>query len=78
MNFIGFSASLVLISQENIITIELGITKCFLPDKNGIIINSKIKEDNENNIDQKYNNEIKEYKFSNKQEKKRKKNLIKI
>ena len=71
LNYIGSSASLVLINQENIITIELGITKCFLLDKNGIIINSKIKEDDENDIDPKYNNEIKEHKFSNKQEKKR-------
>ena len=71
LNYIGSSASLVLINQENIITIELGITKCFLLDKNGIIINSKIKEDDEIDIDPKNNNEIKEHKFSNKQEKKR-------
>ena len=51
LNYIGSSASLVLINQENIITIELGITKCFLLDKNGIIINSKIKEDDEKDID---------------------------
>ena len=70
LNYIGSSASLVLINQENIITIELGITKCFLLDKNGIIINSKIKEDDEN-LEPKNNNEIKEHKFSNKQEKKR-------
>lgn len=42
-------------------------------DKNGIIINSKIKEDDEKDIDPKNNNEIKEHKFSNKQEKKNKK-----
>ena len=71
LNYIGSSASLVLINQENIITIELGITKCFLLDKNGIIINSKIKEDDENNIEQNYTKEIKEHKFSNKLEKKR-------
>ena len=71
LNYIGSSASLVLINQENIITIELGITKCFLLDKNGIIINSKIKEDDENNIEHNYTKEIKEHKFSNKLEKKR-------
>ena len=71
LNYIGSSASLVLINQENIITIELGITKCFLLDKNGIIINSKNKEEDTNNIDQNYNKEIIEHKFSNKEEKKR-------
>jgi serine/threonine protein phosphatase PrpC len=71
LNYIGSSASLVLINQENIITIELGITKCILLDKNGIIINSKIKEEDTNNIDQNYNKEIIEHKFSNKEEKKR-------
>ena len=71
LNYIGSSASLVLINQENIITIELGITKCFLLDKNGIIINSKNKEEDTNNIDQNYSKEIIEHKFSNKEEKKR-------
>ena len=51
LSFIGSSASIVLINQNNIITIELGITKCFLFDKSGTIINYKndIEEQNEKN-----------------------------
>ena len=59
LSFIGSSASIVLINQDNIITIELGITKCFLFDKSGTIIN--------------YKNDIEEQNEKNKKEKKEKK-----
>ena len=64
LNYIGSSASLVLITQENIITMELGITKCFLLDKKGKIINSKIEP-----TDKKEMLEINNHIFSNKEEK---------
>ena len=66
INYIGSSASLVLINQENIIKIELGITKCFLLDNNGKILKSKKQKDSKESKDSK-----KEHKFNNNEEKKR-------
>ena len=66
LNYIGSSASLVLINQENIIKIELGITKCFLLDNNGKILKSKKQKDSKESKDSK-----KEHKFNNNEEKKR-------
>ena len=71
-----------MINQDNIITIELGITKCFLFDKSGTIINYKndIEEQNEKNKKEKKEKKDKEntdniYKhiFSNIEEKKKNK-----
>ena len=39
LNYIGSSASIVLINSDKIITMDLGITKCFLLDKEGNILN---------------------------------------
>ena len=72
LNYIGCSASIVLINKENIFTMDLGITKCFLFDKKGKILNSKIKSKGKNDINTKENTENKsEHKFSNDKEKKR-------
>ena len=65
LNYIGSSASLVLINQDNIITIQLGVTKCFLFDKKGTILNKKSK------IEEGNNEYSKEHIFSNDNEKRR-------
>ena len=59
MNYIGSSASVVLINDNNIITADLGLTKCILFNKDGIILNNK-----ETKI-------FEEHTFKNKEEKKR-------
>ncbi len=72
LNYIGSSASIVLINKEDIFTIELGITKCFLFDKKGKILNSKIKSKDKNDTNVKENIENKnEHTFNNDKEKKR-------
>ena len=67
LDYIGSSASIVLINDSNIITADLGITVCILFNKNGEIKNLK---DSENNI-----KDLKELKsrhtFNNKEEKRR-------
>ena len=71
LNYIGASTSLVIINKEDIIKIELGITKCFLLDKNGNILKPKT-QDESNNENQLEDNEfILRHKFNNKKEKKR-------
>ena len=62
-NYIGSSASIVLINEDNIIISNLGITKCILFNKEGNIINTK---DNKNSGDYKI-----EHTFNNSDEKKR-------
>ena len=59
LNYIGSSASVVLINDSNIITADLGLTKCILFNKDGIILNNK-----ETKI-------YEEHTFKNKEEKKR-------
>ena len=59
LNYIGSSASVVLINDNNIITADLGLTKCILFNKDGIILNNK-----ETKI-------FEEHTFKNKEEKKR-------
>ena len=59
LNYIGSSASVVLINDNNIITADLGLTKCILFNKDGIILNNK-----ETKI-------YEEHTFKNKEEKKR-------
>ena len=71
LDYIGSSASLVLITQETIIKMELGITKCFLFDEKGKILNSKINETNANTPEEEEINIIKDHKFENEKEKKR-------
>lgn len=41
IDYIGSSASIILINNNNIITADLGITKCILFDKEGKILNKK-------------------------------------
>ena len=66
-DYIGSSASIVLINESNIITADLGITACILFNKNGEIKNMK---DSENSI--KDLNELKSrHTFNNKEEKRR-------
>ena len=66
VNYIGSSASVVLITDDNVITADLGITKCILFNKEGNILNSK------ENKESKYNGDYKvEHTFSNSDEKKR-------
>ena len=72
LNYIGSSASIVLIDEENIIKIDLGITKCFLFDKEGNILEPQKKEENQKDTKEIDNNEYKnEHIFINKEEKKR-------
>ena len=65
-NYIGSSASMVLINNDKIITADLGLTKCILFNKNGIILNSK---------DYKTLNDFEEHSFNNKNEKKKNKKI---
>ena len=58
LNYIGSSASVVLINDNNIITADLGLTKCILFNKDGIILNNKEKI-------------FEDHTFKNKEEKKR-------
>ena len=62
-NYIGSSASIVLINDENVIIANLGITKCILFNKEGNILNIK---DNKNSGDYRI-----EHTFNNSDEKKR-------
>jgi len=55
LNYIGSSASIVLINDDSIITADLGITKCILFNKEGNIINSK------DNKESKISKDIKEF-----------------
>ena len=57
LNYIGSSASIVLINDNNVITADLGLTKCILFNKDGIILNQKDYKEN--------------HTFKNKEEKKR-------
>jgi len=59
LNYIGSSASIVLINDSNIITADLGLTKCILFNKDGTILNNK-----ESKV-------FEEHTFKNKEEKKR-------
>ena len=60
-DYIGSSASLVMINNENIITADLGLTKCILFNQKGDILNEKYETLLENS----------EHTFGNKSEKKR-------
>ena len=72
LNYIGSSASIVLIDEENIIKIDLGITKCFLLDKEGNILEPQKNEETPKDTKENDNNEYKhEHLFINKEEKKR-------
>ena len=79
LNYIGSSASLVLINSDKIITMDLGITKCFLLDKDGNILNLNDKEEEQNDENEKKENDkiIIEHTFNNIEEKKRIKNFNK-
>ena len=79
LNYIGSSASLVLINSDKIITMDLGITKCFLLDKDGNILNLHDKEEEQNDENEKKENDkiIIEHIFNNIEEKKRIKNFNK-
>ena len=72
LNYIGSSASLVLINSDKIITMNLGITKCYLFDKEGNIINANVKpgeqKEQSDDINKKSKNE---HSFNNIEEKKR-------
>ena len=85
VDYIGSSASIVLITNDNIITADLGITACILIDKDGKILNGKETEDKKDTKDTKDKKENKDNKiqiekkeilkpkhvFENKSEKKR-------
>ena len=80
LNYIGSSASIVLINEKSVIKIDLGITKSFLFDKEGKILNSQTNEEaqkdkkennNENNNGNNNKGYIYEHLFTNKEEKKR-------
>ena len=66
VNYIGSSASIVLINEDSVITADLGITKCILFNKEGIILNSKDNKESKNYGDYKV-----EHTFNNPEEKKR-------
>jgi serine/threonine protein phosphatase PrpC len=66
VNYIGSSASIVLINEDSVITADLGITKCILFNKEGIILNSKDNKESKNYGDYKV-----EHTFNNQEEKKR-------
>ena len=66
LNFIGASASLVLINNDNVITADLGITKCILFNKEGNILNKESKNNNNNS-----KNLLEVHSFNNSEEKKR-------
>ena len=51
VDYIGSSASIVFINNNNIITADLGITACILFDKEGHIINYKDNKENKDNKD---------------------------
>ena len=85
VDYIGSSASIVLITNDNIITADLGITACILIDKDGKILNGKETEDKKETKETKDKKENKDNKiqiekkeilkpkhvFENKSEKKR-------
>lgn len=62
LNYIGSSASVILINDKNIITADLGLTKCILFNKDGIILNNKEYKDSKI---------FEDHTFNNKDEKKR-------
>ena len=67
VNYIGSSASVVLINDTNVITAKLGITTCILFNKEGEIKNLKDSNNNSKEL-----NEIRnEHTFNNKEEKRR-------
>ena len=66
VNYIGSSASIVLINENSIITADLGITKCILFNKEGNILNTKENKESKNYGDYKV-----EHTFNNSEEKKR-------
>ena len=68
-DYIGSSASIIMINNENIFTADLGITKCILFNREGKILNKGIEKENEK---EKENELFKfEHVFENKSEKKR-------
>ena len=68
-DYIGSSASIIMINNDNIFTADLGITKCILFNKEGKILNKGIEKENEK---EKENELFKfEHVFENKSEKKR-------
>ena len=71
VNYIGSSASIVLINESNIITADLGITICILFNKEGEIKNIK----DSDNIAKDLNYLKSEHTFNNKQEKKKNKKI---
>lgn len=72
LNYIGSSASLVLINSDKIITMNLGITKCYLFDKEGNIINANIKPgEQKEQSDEIIKKSKNEHSFNNIEEKKR-------
>ena len=74
LNYIGASASVVLLNEKNVITADLGITKCILFNKNGNILNYKNNKDTLDNKESKDNKEFKNlllHTFNNPEEKKR-------
>ena len=68
-DYIGSSASIIMINNENIFTADLGITKCILFNSEGKILNKGIEKENE----QEKENELFKFEhvFENKSEKKR-------
>ena len=72
LNYIGSSASLVLINSDKIITMNLGITKCYLFDKEGNIINANVKPgEQKEQSDEIIKKSKNEHSFNNIEEKKR-------
>ena len=74
LNYIGSSASVVLLYENDVITADLGITKCIIFDKNGNILKSKDNKDSTDDKDSKDNKELKNFlfhTFNNPEEKKR-------
>ena len=67
VNYIGSSASIVLINEDSVITADLGITKCILFDKEGKILNIKENKELKNSSDYK----VEYHNFNNPDEKKR-------
>ena len=56
MNYIGSSASVVLINDNSVITADLGTTKAILFNKDGNILNSKDYRNSKNFLDHTFNN----------------------
>ena len=70
LNYIGSSASLVLINSDKIITMNLGLTKCYLFDKEGNILNVNSKTEAQKEQTEEKNKKSKnEHSFNNIEEK---------